>query len=58
MQDIPTWIGSGDLLLAIMIGGTLGVVYGIIALLFSYVIGSVVGMCMLILGKSHPNAEK
>lgn len=58
MYDIPTWIGSGDLLLAIMIGGTLGVVYGIIALLFSYVIGSVVGMCMLILGKSHPNAEK
>lgn len=58
MQDIPTWIGSGDLLLAIMIGGTLGVVYGIIALLFAYVIGSIVGVCMLILGKSHPNAEK
>lgn len=45
--DIPTWIGGGDLRIAIFIGLTLGVVHGIASFAFAYIIGSVVWICML-----------
>jgi hypothetical protein len=40
--DIPTWIGGGDLRVAIFIGLTMGVVHGIMSFAFAYIIGSIV----------------
>lgn len=46
--DIPTWIGGGDLRVAIFIGLTMGVVHGIMSFAFAYIIGSIVWICILL----------
>lgn len=46
-DDIPMWIGAGDLLVALFIGLTLGIVHGIVAFFFAYVIGSIIGIMLL-----------
>ena len=40
--DIPTWIGGGDLRIALFIGLTLGIVHGVASFAFAYIIGSIV----------------
>lgn len=47
-EPIPTWVGGGDLRIAIFIGLTLGVVHGIASFVFAYIIGSIVGIVYLI----------
>lgn len=50
-EEIPTWIGAGDLLLAIIIGATLGLFHGIIAFFLAYLIGSIFGIFFIIFQK-------
>jgi prepilin signal peptidase PulO-like enzyme (type II secretory pathway) len=40
-DQIPTWIGWGDLRIALFIGLTLGIIHGIASFAFAYVIGSI-----------------
>ncbi len=47
-EPIPTWVGGGDLRIAIFIGLTLGVVHGIASFVFAYIIGSIVGIMYLV----------
>ena len=46
--EIPTWIGGGDLRIAIFAWLTLGVVHGIASFAFAYIIGSIVWVAVLI----------
>ncbi|MBC7504031.1 prepilin peptidase, partial [Candidatus Gracilibacteria bacterium] len=46
--EIPTWIGGGDLRIAIFIGLTLGTIHGVSSFAFAYIIGSIVGAIILI----------
>ncbi len=46
--DIPTWMGGGDLRIALFIGLTLGVLHGIASFAFAYIIGSIVGIFILV----------
>ena len=46
--EIPTWIGGGDLRIAMFIGLTLWTVHGISSFAFAYIIGSIVWICILI----------
>ena len=46
--DIPTWIGGGDLRIAIFSWLTLGVVHGIASFAFAYMIGSIVWIGMIL----------
>ena len=46
--EIPTWIGGGDLRIALFIGLTLGTLHGISSFAFAYVTGSIVGILLLI----------
>jgi hypothetical protein len=45
--DIPTWIGGGDLRIALFAWLTLGVVHGIASFAFAYMIGSIVWLSIL-----------
>ena len=57
-EEIPFWVGPGDLFLAIIIGWTLGVLHGIVAFFFAYCVGSVIGIIvMLITGKQKERFE-
>lgn len=47
-EDIPMWVGAGDLLVALFIGLTLGMVHGIVSFFFAYVFGSIIGIILLI----------
>lgn len=55
--DIPVWVGAWDLLLAIIIGGTLGLVHGIVAFFVAYLLGSIIGVIFMALWKVHPEAQ-
>lgn len=46
--DIPTWIGGGDLRIALFIGLTLGIVHGVASFAFAYIIGSIVWIGILL----------
>lgn len=46
------WIGSGDIPLGFMIGILLGWPHILIGLWFTYVLGAVVGLCLLLSGKT------
>lgn len=46
-EDIPTWIGWGDLRIALFIGLTLGTIHTFSTLLFAYIIGSVIWVLIL-----------
>ena len=47
--DIPTWIGWGDLRIAIFIGLTLGTIHGIFAFFIAYITWSIIWMILLII---------
>lgn len=47
-DEIPTWIGGGDLRIAIFIGITLWSMHSFVALGIAYIIGSFVGIFLLI----------
>jgi prepilin signal peptidase PulO-like enzyme (type II secretory pathway) len=46
--EIPTWIGGGDLRIALFIGLTLGTLHGIASFAFAYIIGSIVWVFILL----------
>lgn len=46
--EIPTWIGGGDLRIAIFAWLTLGVVHGIASFAFAYIIGSMIWVTILL----------
>ncbi len=46
--EIPTWIGGGDLRIAIFNWLTLGIVHGVVSFMFAYIIGSIVWIIILI----------
>lgn len=50
-NEIPTWVGGGDLRLAILIGLTLGPVLGLGALFLGYMIGTLVVIPLLLFGQ-------
>lgn len=50
-EDIPTWIGAWDLVLAIIIGFTLWIFHSIIAFFLAYLIGSVFGILNIVYKK-------
>ncbi len=56
-EDIPAWIGWWDLRVAIFIGITLGLVHGVLAVFFAYIIGSVVWIFLLSQKKTKGNSE-
>lgn len=45
--EIPTWVGWGDLRVALFIGLTLGTLHGISSFAFAYIIGSIVWVVLL-----------
>lgn len=45
--DIPTWIGGGDLRLALFIWLTLGMLHGFASFIFAYILGSIIWICLL-----------
>lgn len=47
-SEIPTWVGWGDLRIALFIGLTLGIVHGVFAFFCAYLFGSIVGIVLLI----------
>ncbi len=47
--DIPTWIGWGDLRIALFIWLTLGTLHGIASFAFAYIIWSIIGVWVLLL---------
>lgn len=46
-EEIPTWIGGGDLRIALFIGITLWGIHTISSLLFSYILWSIIGILVL-----------
>lgn len=54
--DIPTWIGGGDLRIAIFIGLTLGSIHTISTLFFAYILWSIIGIA-LIIKKGKKNSQ-
>ena len=51
-SEIPTWIGWGDLRVALFIGLTLGTIHGIASLFIAYILGSIVGIFLLVTKKN------
>lgn len=47
-EEIPTWIGGGDLRIALFIWLTLGMIHGIASFAFAYIIGSLFGIFFLL----------
>lgn len=47
-EDIPSWIGGGDLRIALFIGITLWSIHSLFALWIAYIVGSIVGVFLLI----------
>ncbi len=45
---IPTWVGGGDLRIALFIGLSLGTIHGIASFFFAYIIGSIIGIYILL----------
>lgn len=47
-EEIPTWIGAGDLRIALFIGLTLWTIHSISSVMFAYIIGSVVWIGIIV----------
>lgn len=47
-EEIPSWIGGGDLRIALFMGITLGSIHSLFALWIAYILGSLVGVFLLI----------
>ncbi|MDD2693981.1 MAG: prepilin peptidase [Candidatus Gracilibacteria bacterium] len=54
--DIPTWVGGGDLRIALFIGLTLGSIHTVSTLLFAYILGSLIGV-ILIVKRGRKNSQ-
>ncbi len=53
-EEIPTWIGWGDLRIALFIGLSLGIIHSIVSFGIAYIVGSIFGIIYLIVkGKSE-----
>ncbi len=46
--EIPAWIGGGDLRVALFMWLTLGFIHGIIAFFLAYILGSIIGIFLLL----------
>lgn len=55
--EIPTWIWTGDLFLAIIIGWTLWITHGIVAFFLAYILWSIISIIILIY-KNFTKQEK
>ena len=51
-DDIPTWIGAWDLIIALFIGITLGLPHGIVSFFIAYIIGSIIGIIIILWDRS------
>jgi prepilin signal peptidase PulO-like enzyme (type II secretory pathway) len=49
-EEIPTWVGGWDLRIALFIGLTLGSIHGIASFFIAYIVGSIIGIYLLIRG--------
>ena len=47
-ESIPSWVGGGDLRVALFIGLTLGTLHGIASFAIAYIIGSIVGVILMV----------
>ncbi len=47
-EEIPTWVGGGDLRIALFIGITLWTIHSLIAIGVAYIVGSIIGIFLLI----------
>ncbi len=52
-EEIPTWIGGGDLRIALFIGLTLGLSHGVVSFVFAYILGSIFGIGYIIVTKNR-----
>ena len=50
-NEVPAWIGWGDLRIALFIGITLGMLHGFVAFMIAYIIWSIVGVFLIIIRK-------
>lgn len=48
-EEIPTWVGWGDLRVGLFIGLTLGITHGIFAFFTAYITGSIIGILLIAL---------
>lgn len=48
-----TWVGGGDIRMGMVIGFLLGLKLGVVALLLSYVLGSLAGIYLIVSGRRH-----
>jgi prepilin signal peptidase PulO-like enzyme (type II secretory pathway) len=55
--ELPSWIGWGDLRVAILIGLTLGTIHTLSTLLFAYCIGAIVGIILLLRNGSEAKSQ-
>ena len=56
--DIPTWVGWGDLRVALFIGLTLGTIHGVASFIFAYILWSIIGTGMIAYKKFRGKWEK
>ncbi len=52
-EELPTWIGLGDLRIAIFMGVVGGLKIAALGVFFAYLIGSVVGLYFLIIARKR-----
>ncbi len=52
-EEIPSWIGWGDLRIALFIGLSLGTIHGIASFFFAYIVGSIIGILLILRDKNR-----
>ncbi len=50
-EEIETWVGAGDMMIAVFSGLTLGIIHGIASFFIAYILGSLIGIIYLIICK-------
>lgn len=56
-DDIPIWVWAGDLLIALFIGLTLGVIHGIVSFFLAYIFGSIIAIIILFFHSSWKSLQ-
>ena len=56
-EEIPTWVGWGDLRIGLLIGLTLGTLHGFMAFALAYITGSIVGILIMASRKKGANSQ-
>ncbi len=50
-EEIETWIGAGDMMVALFSGLTLGIIHGVASFFIAYILGSIIGIIYLLICK-------